>query len=50
MIAGYDSGETTMATFAKFFPEARTMAGPPMSICSTTASPVAPEATVSTNG
>jgi hypothetical protein len=43
-------GETAMATFAKFFAEARTIAGPPMSICSTTASPTAPEATVSTNG
>jgi hypothetical protein len=45
-----DSGETAIATFAKFFAEARTIAGPPMSICSTTASPTAPEATVSTNG
>jgi hypothetical protein len=27
MIAGYDSGETTIATFAKFFAEARTIAG-----------------------
>ena len=50
MIAGYDSGETTIATFAKFFAEARTIAGPPMSICSTTSSPLAPERTVSTNG
>ena len=50
MMAGYDSGETTIATLAKFFADARTIAGPPMSICSTTSSPCAPEATVSTNG
>ena len=41
-ISSYRSGETTTATFAWFFADARTMAGPPMSICSTAASGSAP--------
>jgi hypothetical protein len=39
-----------MATLAWFFADARTRAGPPMSICSITSSGAAPDATVSTNG
>ena len=40
----------TTATLAWFFAAARTIAGPPMSICSTQSSNEAPEATVSRNG
>ena len=39
-------GSTTTATLSWFFAAARTIAGPPMSICSTHSSGVAPEATV----
>jgi len=46
----YRSGRTTTPTEAKFLAAARTIAGPPMSICSTTSSSVAPLATVSRNG
>ena len=38
------------ATRAWFFAAARTMAGPPMSICSTHSSAAAPPATVASNG
>ena len=48
--SAYCDGETTTATLAWFFAAARTIVGPPMSICSTHSSAVAPEATVSTNG
>ena len=50
MRSAYWSGEVTIATFAWFLAEPRTIAGPPMSICSTTASGSAPDATVSVNG
>jgi hypothetical protein len=40
----------TIATDGWFFAAARTIDGPPMSICSTHWSTVAPEVTVSTNG
>ena len=43
-------GSTTTATDGWFFAAARTIAGPPMSICSTHSSGEAPEATVSVNG
>ena len=43
-------GEVTTATLGWFFAAARTIDGPPMSICSTHSSGVAPEATVSVNG
>ena len=39
-----------MATDGWFLAAARTIDGPPMSICSTHSSGVAPEATVSRNG
>ena len=39
-----------MATLAWFLAAARTIDGPPMSICSMHSSGVAPEATVSRNG
>ncbi len=48
--ASYSPGSTTTATLAWFFAAARTIDGPPMSICSITASGAAPERTVSTNG
>ncbi len=47
---GYCPGEVTTATEGWFLAELRTMAGPPMSICSTHSSGVAPEATVALNG
>src|SRR5947207_5542867 len=50
MISGYASDVVTTATLAWFLAAARTMAGPPMSICSTQASTSGPEATVSRNG
>ncbi len=46
----YCSGEVITATLAWFLAAARTIAGPPMSICSTHSSDAAPEATVSVNG
>ena len=46
----YWSGEVTTATLAWFLAELRTIAGPPMSICSMHSSGVAPEATVAVNG
>ncbi len=49
-IAPYAAGSTTTVTDGKFFAAARTIAGPPMSICSTTSSGPAPLATVSRNG
>jgi len=39
-----------MVTAAWFFAAERTIAGPPMSICSTTSSGAAPDFTVSTKG
>ena len=42
--------EVTTATDGWFLAAARTMAGPPMSICSTHSSTDAPLATVSVNG
>ena len=48
--AGYAAGSVTTATEAWFFAAARTIAGPPMSICSTHSSASAPEATVAWNG
>ncbi len=47
---GYADGVVTTATLGWFLAAARTIAGPPMSICSTQASTPAPEATVSLNG
>ncbi len=46
----YPSGSTTTATLGWFFAAARTIDGPPMSICSTHSSMLAPESTVSVNG
>ena len=43
-------GTVTIATEGWFFAAARTMVGPPMSICSTHSSGVAPDITVSVNG
>ena len=43
-------GSTTTATLGWFFAAARTIDGPPMSICSTHSSGAAPEATVWVNG
>jgi hypothetical protein len=40
----------TTATEGWFFAAARTIEGPPMSICSTHSSGLAPDATVSVNG
>lgn len=48
--AGYADESVTTATEAWFFAAARTIAGPPMSICSTHSSRPAPEATVAWNG
>ena len=48
--SAYRDGSTTTATFGWFLAAARTMAGPPMSICSTHSSGPAPEATVAVNG
>ena len=48
--SGYCAGEVTTDTLAWFLAELRTMAGPPMSICSTHSSGDAPEATVAVNG
>lgn len=46
----YRSGLVTTATEGWFLAAARTMEGPPMSICSTHSSSEAPDATVSLNG
>ena len=46
----YFAGEVTIATDGWFLAAARTIDGPPMSICSTHSSGEAPEATVSANG
>ena len=48
--SAYRSGLVTMATEGWFLAAARTIDGPPMSICSTHSSGVAPEATVWVNG
>ena len=48
--AGYAAVSVTTATLGWFLAAARTMEGPPMSICSMTSSGPAPEATVSRNG
>ena len=48
--SAYRSGEVTIATEGWFLAAARTIDGPPMSICSTHSSGVAPEATVWRNG
>ena len=48
--SAYRSGEVTIATEGWFFAAARTIDGPPMSICSTHSSGAAPEATVAVNG
>ena len=48
--SGYAAGSTTTATDGWFFAAARTIVGPPMSICSTHSSGAAPDATVSENG
>ena len=47
---GYSAGSVTMATLAWFLAAARTIEGPPMSICSTHSSCEAPDCTVSVNG
>ena len=49
-VARTGRARSTIATFAWFLAAPRTIAGPPMSICSTTASGSAPDATVSVNG
>ena len=46
----YWLGSVITATEAWFLAELRTIAGPPMSICSTHSSGLAPEATVAVNG
>ena len=48
--SSYRAGEVTTATDGWFFAAARTIDGPPMSICSTHSSGEAPEATVSVKG
>ena len=48
--SAYRAGEVTIATLGWFFAAARTIEGPPMSICSTHSSGVAPDSTVSVNG
>ena len=48
--ASYVAGEVTMATLGWFLAAARTIDGPPMSICSTHSSGPAPEATVWVKG
>lgn len=48
--SAYRAGLVTTATEGWFLAAARTIDGPPMSICSTHSSGVAPEATVSRNG
>ena len=46
----YTEGSLMAATLGSFFADARTIDGPPMSICSTQSSNGAPDATVSVNG
>ena len=46
----YAAGLVTMATLAWFLAAARTIVGPPMSICSMHSSWPAPDITVSVNG
>ena len=48
--SAYRSGEVTIATEGWFLAAARTIDGPPMSICSTHSSGDAPEATVWVKG
>ena len=48
--AAYWAGLVMTATLAWFFAAARTIAGPPMSICSIVSASAAPLATVSSNG
>jgi hypothetical protein len=48
--SGYLAGSVITATLAWFFAAARTIAGPPMSICSTHSSGAAPDWTVDSNG
>ena len=48
--SAYRSGEVTIATDGWFLAAARTIDGPPMSICSTHSSGPAPESTVCVNG
>ena len=48
--SAYRAGSTTTATLGWFFAAARTIDGPPMSICSTHSSGPAPDATVAVNG
>ena len=48
--SAYRDGSVTTATEPWFLAAARTMAGPPMSICSTHCSGEAPDATVASNG
>ncbi len=48
--SAYRAGEVTIATDGWFLAAARTIEGPPMSICSTHSSGEAPEATVCWNG
>jgi hypothetical protein len=48
--SSYWAGEVTIATDGWFLAAARTIDGPPMSICSTHSSGVAPLITVSVNG
>ena len=48
--SGYMAGLVMTATLAWFLAAARTMAGPPISICSTTSAGGAPLATVASNG
>ena len=48
--AAYAAGSTTTATDGWFFAADRTIAGPPMSICSMHSSGPAPDATVAVNG
>jgi hypothetical protein len=50
MIWGYAETVVTTATLAWFFAAERTIAGPPMSICSMDSSTPAPDATVCWNG
>jgi len=48
--AGYSEGSVITATEPWFLALARTIAGPPMSICSIASGGVAPSRTVSANG
>ena len=48
--SSYRPGEVTIATDGWFLAAARTIEGPPMSICSTHSSGLAPDITVWVNG